>query len=695
MGQHRLSRMLAPRSIALVGASARPDSLGHLMTQGVRSDFPGQIYPVNPAYSEIDGLECHASLSALPEVPDLAILGVGAARLEQVIDEAISVGVGGAVVFNNCFLVEDSDPPLLDRLRARADEARFPVCGGNGMGFYNLDAKLLASFVSPANGIRSRGGVTVIAHSGSVFVMLASGNPRYRFNLAISAGQEIGATVADYMDYALEQPTTRAIVLFIETVRDPPGFMAALEKARQRDLPVVVLKVGRTEQSARLAQSHSGAIAGSDAAFDAVCDRYGALRTRTFDELMATAALLASGRRAAAGGLSAVSDSGGLRELMIDVAHDLGVPFASIGDATTARLAERLEYGLEPINPLDAAGGFNEGFADVFDDCLRALLDDADTAIGTFEFDARDGLVYMPRFLELSKAMLSHSEKPFFVLNSFAGSDNHEVAAELVDSGVPLINGIDNALLAVRHAFEYRDHRELPPASPPAGPEQAVIAMWRKRCAAGAPLDEAEGLALLGEFGIPVSNGVVVSDSAALLEAVEEIGYPVALKCAVPGVTHKSDSQGVCLGLTDAKALSDAYSDLESRLGSRALVQPMAPAGVELALGVVNDAQYGPLVMVGAGGTLVEILKDRRFALAPVDEAQAKRMLDRLELRAILYGARGRAPVDIERVARAVANLSVLAASLADEIAEIDVNPLIATPEGCLAVDALIVTRCP
>ncbi len=691
MTGHWLARMLAPRSVALIGASPRPDTLGRGMVDTVRKGYGGGIFAVNPRYREVHGLECRASLAALPEVPDLAILGVGARQLETVIEEAISIGVGGAVVFNRGIASDGSDPGLVERLRARCREARFPLCGGNGMGFYNFDLGLMASFIPPPDSTRAAGGITLLAHSGSVFVMLASSSARYRFNLAISPGQELGATVADYADYALALPTTRVLALFVETIRDPGAFIAALEKARERDIPVVVLKVGRTEESARLARSHSGAIAGNDAAFTAVCERYGALRARNFDELMASAVLLAQSRRAGPGALAAVLDSGGLRELMIDLATDIGVPFAEIGETTISRLRARLEPGLDPVNPLDAAGAWSEGFAGIFEDCLDALMADPGTAIGGFEFEARDALVYVPRFLEIAKAAGARHHKPFFVLNSFTGTLNDRLATELAETGVPLINGVQNALVAVQHALAYRDFQARSPSLPGPTPPASVVDGWRRRLRQPLPLGEAPALALLQAFGVPASETVTVEDVAALTDASEALGFPLALKCAMPGVLHKSDVNGVHLNLGSLSALTDAYRDLCERLGPCAIVQPMAPAGIELAFGLLSDPQFGPLVMVASGGIWVEVLKDRCFAVAPVDEAEAARLLDRLAIRPRLERAGGGA--HIATLAQALARFSVLAATYGDEIAEMDVNPVIASASGCIAVDALVIAR--
>ncbi|HEV3175995.1 MAG TPA: CoA-binding protein, partial [Stellaceae bacterium] len=356
MSEHPLSPLLAPGSIAFVGASPRPDTPGNDMLKMIeRSGFTGAIYPINPNYHEIEGRRCYAGFGEVPEPVDLAVLGVANARLEAALADAIRHRARAAVIFASCYLENDASPPLTERIAAMARAASMPICGGNGMGFYNdADGVWAAGFANLRE--RHPGGIAFISHAGSVFGAFAHNDPRFRFNLVVSAGQELVTTAAEYLDYALEQDTTRVVGLFLETVRAPAPFAAALAKAAERDIPVVVLKTGRTEASAALALSHSGAIAGNDAAYQALFDRHGVTRVDTLDELAATLLLFAQGRPAAPGGLAAIQDSGGERELVIDLAAAHDVPFAKIGSPTVARLKERLEFGLEPVNPLDAWG---------------------------------------------------------------------------------------------------------------------------------------------------------------------------------------------------------------------------------------------------------------------------------------------------------------------------------------------------
>ncbi|MGY4509550.1 acetate--CoA ligase family protein [Bradyrhizobium sp. USDA 3650] len=686
---HLLAPLLAPRSIAFVGAGPRPDTPGNDMLRMIeKAGFTGEIYPVNPKYERIEQYQCWPSMAALPKSVDLAILSVANMRLEEAVKRAIAAKARAAVIFASGYLENDTHPPLTKRIARLAREAGLQICGGNCMGFYNDAAKVWASaFATEREPLA--GGITFISHAGSAFGALAHNDPRFRFNLAISAGQELTTTAVDYMDYALDQPETRVIGLFLEEVRDPRGFVAALEKAATKSVPVVVLKVGRTEASAALAVSHSGAIAGNDAAYRALFDRYGVLQVDTLDELATSLLLFAQPRRPAKGGLVAIGDSGGEREMIVDLADHVGVPFAKIGKATVSRLAARLEHGLEPINPLDAWGTGDE-FVERFADCFTSLVDDPDAAVGVFFNDLRDGNQVHDGFVEAARRTFARTDKPIAYASNFSRVRNPKASLALTQDGIPVLDGTLPALKAVRNMLAHRDFlaRIADPAPCPAPGKD-----WSSSLRGRTPLGEAEALELLADYGIASPPSRIVETANAAVAAAREIGFPAVLKTAEPGILHKTERDGVKLGLGDESAVKAAWADLASRIGPRVLVTRMAPKGVELALGLTIDPQFGPLVVVAAGGIWIEVLRDAQHALAPFGPATAHQLLSRLRVRPLLEGARGKAPVDLNRLADTIARFSVLARDLADVIAEIDVNPLIVTSEGVLALDALVVPR--
>lgn len=688
---HRLQPLLNPASVAIYGASTRAGAPGNtaVIRAGQGAQAAGRrVYPINPKYEEVAGFKAYASIEALPEVPDLVIYCVGTERMEHAVTQAAQAGARAGVIFASCYLEHDQEPGLPSRLSAIARETGMALCGGNCMGFYNLHDGFLAA----AFGLDSqmhKGGISLISHSGSQWGSFIHNERRWRYNLAISAGQELATTAADYMDYALELGSTRVVGLFLETVRDPEGFVAALEKARERDIPVVAMKLARTAAAAKLAATHSGAIAGNHAAYEALFDHYGVLQCQTLNEFGATLLLMGGERRVAEGGLSGILDSGGYREMLVDLASDEDVPFAQLSETTMYDLRTRLDSDLEPGNPLDAWSS-PEGYEEKFTDYYRMLSNDPDTAITIGFHDPRGSSPLHQAFNRCIETVMAETDKPLAICCNFTAADNFEMRQALSDQGILVLDGTVEGLRAVRHAFAYRDYGKRDAPNPPPSPGAGVVARWRERLKSGQALSEAEGLDLIADFGMGAIPHHHAESCDEAVSAALSVGFPVALKTAMPGIQHKSDVGGVLLGLDNEEAVAAAYKDLHDRLGPLVLVTPMAPKGVEMSLGIIRDPQFGPLVMVGAGGILIELLADRRIMLPPCDAADARRQIDRLKVRPMLDGLRGQPAVDVDALAETVARLSVLATCLGDLINGLDINPVIVHPRGCIAVDALV-----
>lgn len=680
--------MLEARSVAVVGASTRPGSPGLQMVHQLRvGGFDGAVYPVNPRYDEVLGLRCFDSVTEVPERPDLVLLGVSNAALEEQLRLAAEAGARSAVVFASAYGEAEDGSTLMQRLAATARDAGIVVCGPNCMGFVNAERRLRALAFEEREDLEP-GPITWLSHSGSAFSALLHSDRRLRFNLAVSTGQELTTTMADYLRYALDLPSTGVAALFLETVRDPGAFRSVLVAAAERDVPVVALKVGREAQTRDLIEAHSGALAGEGATYDALFEAHGVLRVETLDEMADTLELLSAGRRASPGGLASIHDSGGERAHLADVAADTGVPFAAISEETRGRLAARLDPGLPAVNPLDAWGTGRE-YEAIFADCTRALLDDPDTGALAFAVDL-SGEDLEPGYMEVAREVYPATSKPMAVLCNLTSAVAPGAAAELRADGIPVLEGTASGLLAFRHLFDYRDARARNTVEPPA-PAPEELRRWRGRLGADEPWTEIEAMAMLSDYGVPTVEAAPASSAEEALDAAERIGWPVAVKTAE--ATHKSDVDGVRLGIGDADALREAYGDLAGRLGPKVTVAAMAPPGVELALGLVRDPQFGPLVMVAAGGVLIEVLRDRHVALPPIDEPRARSLVDRLAVRPLLDGVRGSPAADVDAVCRALVRLSALATDLGDLIEAIDVNPLIAGPGGCVAADALVIPR--
>jgi acetate---CoA ligase (ADP-forming) len=481
------------------------------------------------------------------------------------------------------------------------------------------------------------------------------------------------------------------LALVLEAIRDAPDLRAVLGHALAADVPVVLLSVGGSDAGRALVSAHSGALAAADGAWEALAGAYGVHRVHDLAELADTLELFAPGRRAPARtGIATVHDSGLERAHVADLAAALGVPFGALGPRTRARLAAALDPGLEPANPLDVWGTGRDP-EPLFAECLSALA--ADPAIAAValavdlvpEYDGDDSY---PRAV-LTAA--SGTGKPVAVLAGLPSAVDPVTAARLRAAGVPVLEGTRSGLVALRHLLEHAD----PPSAPPdAVPPSAAANRWQHRLAGppGAP-SAAVLFDLLRDYGLRVVRTQPATTPAEALKAAAEIGYPVVLKTDERGITHKSDVGGVRLGLGDPGALAAAYDEMAARLGPRALVCETAAPGTELALGLARDPSLGPLVVVSAGGVLIEIFSERAVVLPPVTRSQARAILNRLRVAAILAGARGQPPADLDAAADAIVALSRLACDLGDALDALDINPLICGPSGAVAADVLVVPR--
>ncbi|MDH3221474.1 MAG: acetate--CoA ligase family protein [Gammaproteobacteria bacterium] len=689
---HPLDPLLRPASIALVGASDKPDSPGQVLARMVfESDYAGEVYPVNPRYRKIQGRTCYPGIESLPATVDHVVIALGNPHLESALQAAIAHGARAATIYSSGILAQDSEPRLGTRLATMAKAAGIMICGINGMGFYNVKHNLYAGIFPRAAEILG-GGISYIAQSGSAFTTLCHNGCRLGFNLCVSAGNEIVTTVADYMDWSLEQPDTRVIGLFLEAVRDPAAFVAALDKAERKGIPVVILKIGKSPLGASMAVTHTGALAGNHAAFEALFRRYGVIEVNDFDEMASILMLLQSGREAADGDFAAVFESGGFRELITDQAFAVGVDFATLQEATVQALKQHLDPGLEAENPLDAWGSHHR-FEERFEACMDLLMQDPNVAAGAFISNLRDGYYLSEAIFRVVERVSKKTCKPIALATCYADLANAGICRQAHTARIPVIDGARETLHAFRHLFEYhRFRRSRSQSSERLQLDPATVSAWRQKIQSQATttLDETGSLALLQDFVLPVVEHRHVSSRSELIAAARTIGYPLVLKTAASGVNHKSDSRGVFVNIDSERILLERYDDLCARLGPDALVSRMIGDGVEIGLGTFNDPQFGPIVMVAAGGVLVELLSDRAVAMCPVDAPEAERMIGSLRANRLLQGVRGKAPANRAALVDAVVRVSQIAFELQDCIAEIDINPVVVVEHTALAVDALI-----
>ena len=703
MTAHPLHSFFWPESVAVLGASPDLHRIrGRLLHQLRENGFPGHILPINPSYQEIDGLPCYPAIAAVTGGIDLALVAIPAAGVSAAVEECARAGVKNTLIISSGFAEEGGTAgDMQAELLAITQRTGIRVCGPNCEGYYNALGRVATTF-SPtvetkeddSRGLVSNKRVGVIAQSGGIgFALFNRGKAAgLAFSYVISTGNEVDLTMADFLDYMVEDPNTQAVMLFCEAVRNGRSFVAALEKARRFGKPVIAIKVGRSDAGTRATASHTASLSGSYTAYHAIFERYGVIEAEDADEAVAIAGLaltcpLPKGRRA---GIITVSGGGGAWMADTLSAHGLTVPRLSASSQAALRPAMP-SYGASG-NPVDVtAQGSNTG---------PAMMTVMEHLAGSDEIDI---LVLVTSLASETRASLDAGRvravaescaKPMTVWSYTLPSVFGRAAA--AGCGLYVHSDLRNVGVAMGKLATYAEamQRKLPepftpvsgrlyPGLPPVVPEylaKQVLAAW-----------------------LPASQETLVSSAGAAADAAERLGFPVAMKMQSPDLPHKTEVGGVRLDLVDRDAVTEAYKTVLAdvrRLAPTAtidgvLIQPMAPRGHELIIGMVNDPTFGPIMMVGLGGTMVELFGDVVHAPAPVDDAEAMRMILSLESARLLTGFRGTKSVDLAPVAALVAALSRAALTLQDQVRAFELNPVIvhADGSGLTVADALLTMK--
>ncbi len=679
-----LDKLMKPHSIAIVGASERPEAIGTRLIRNLRlMGFPGTIYPVNPRYAELAGMPCFPSLSALPEVVDAAFLAVPAAGGPALLREAAETGIRAAFINANGYADGDEDGIALQReIEAIASAHGMAVAGPNNIGLINVHDQR-AMWTPRYMEVVRPGPLAVISQSGSVALILSEDERKLGFSYLITAGNEAVLTVADYLNHVVHDDRVGVVMLFLETVRNPALFAQAAAEAQRRGKRIIVLKLGSSETGRALVQAHTGSLAGEDTLYDAFFQSLGIIRVRDLDEMLETAVLLAADPTPPpTPHFVPVTLSGGEAALIADLGAQLGISYAPLAPETLAALRPAFPPYSSIGNPLDAWGlGFN---AERFRMVLQALV--ADPAIGVLAFSVDapgqgGGDVPYACIMAEACAEVQTNKRIVFFNNTSGTGVNAEVRAILDAAGIPYLSGMRPALAAIGNLLRLTAPT---PVHPPVAPDTQPF-----------PEDEAGRFAALTAAGVPMTECVPANSPAAALAAAERLGYPVVLKGVADSLPHKSDLGLVRLGLSDAAAVEAAYAAIRSILDQHApsgtvIVQPMAGEGIELILGIRNQPGFGSFVLAGPGGVLVEISHQASVRLGPVDVATAKAMLTETAAGKLLAGVRGKGPYAIDAAAEAIAAFSRFGAAQAGRFASIEVNPLIVGTGGVVGVDLLL-----
>jgi acetyltransferase len=689
----------------LIGASPRPGAVGKVLLDNLVAAGPErEVWLVNPKYPSIDGRLCHADVEDLPEAPDLAVLAVPAAAVPGVAGTLARRGAAGMVVISAGFAERGAEGRALQKELLTASAGALRIVGPNCLGVLVPHAGLNASFAhldSPP------GRIAFVAQSGAIITaVLDWAHPRgIGFSHLVSLGNMADVDFGDMLDYLADDAGTDAILLYVESIRDPRKFMSA-GRAAARMKPVIAVKAARFEASARAASSHTGALAGSDAVYDAAFRRAGILRVHTLEELFDAVATLGIGRtpreatsEAKADRLAIVTNGGGPGVLAADALAYYGGTLAELAAETMAALDAVLPPTWSHANPVDLVG---DASGERYDQALGALAKDPGVD-GILVINSPTALVSRTEAADAVIAAAARSPQATF-LTSFVGDETSaEPRRMLVRGGVPTYESPEDAVRAFMHLVEYAEGQRVLMETPPSVPEAITPDVERASRTLDRVLGEGrewltwpETREVLDAYGMLTPPGSTAPDAAGAARAAAALGGPVVLKVLSPDITHKSDVDGVVLGLEGPGRVREAAEDLLRRVSAArpdaridgVIVESMVrrPGAVELIVGSFEDASFGPVVVFAHGGTAAEIIHDRAVGLPPLNLRLANEMMRRTKVYDLLRGYRNVPSANLDAVATTLLAVAQLVTDL-PEIREVDVNPLLADPYGVIALD--------
>jgi acetyltransferase len=699
--------MFRPGSVAVIGASAKTGSVGHTVLENLKqSGFRGDIYPVNPKYDSLLGLRAYPSVAALAHPPDLAIVATPAETVPKLVSDCGKAGVPGLIVLSAGFSeVGPRGKDIENELAATS--AKYPslrIIGPNCLGVMVPAGQLNASF---AAGMAKPGRVAFISQSGALCTSildwsLAEG---IGFSYFVSIGNALNVKVGDLIDYLAEDPTTDSIVLYLESVTEARRFMSAA-RAFTRTKPIVVYKAGRFAESAQAAASHTGAMAGVDAVYEAAFQRAGMVRVDRAEDMFDCAELLARHRTPAGPRLAIITNAGGPGVMAADELLARQGQLATLSPETIGKLNSVLPAHWSHQNPVDVLG---DAKPERFAKALEIVVGDANVDGVLVVLTPQAMTDPMATAIRVADIAATFREP---VLAAWMGGHAVEPGRQILNqAGIPTYDSPDRAVRAFTYLVAYRRNREIlyetPRQIPLNGSVNLAAArsqLEEVRIAGRSSLTEPESKALLAAFGIPTSAPVPAYSPVGAVQVAREIGYPVVMKVNSPQILHKTEVQGVVLGIASDDEVQRTYQQLvdrAKRLRPDAEVhgvtlQPMLAAadGVELIVGAKKDPVFGSVMMVGAGGITAEILGDRALELPPLNERLARRMIESLRIKPLLHGYRGRRAVNVDRLVEVLMRISYLI-SENPSIAELDVNPLLVTADGATALDARVILEPP
>jgi len=702
-----LESMFLPRSVALIGATERQGTVAHtLLLNLTQGRFPGAIYPVNSKHQEILGLRCYPDVASIQKHVDLAVIATPAATVPGIVGECVAASVGAAVVISAGFKERGAEGAELERqIKERLHGAKMRLIGPNCLGVMNPAAALNATF---AHDMALPGKVAFLSQSGALETAILdwSLEEQVGFSAIVSTGSMLDVGWGDLIDYFGGESGTQAILLYIESVGDARSFLsAAREVALQK--PIIVIKAGRSAAASRAATSHTGALTGSDEVFDAALRRCGVLRVRNISDLFYMAETLARQPRPRGPRLTIVTNAGGPGVLATDSLMGNGGELAPLAEASVSALSEFLSPHWSHGNPIDVLG---DAGPEEYGRALEIAINDPQSD-GLLAILAPQGMSDPAKVAEKIRPFARGTGKP--VLASWMGGKLMARGVEILnDAGIPTFSYADTAARAFcymwRYSYNLRALYETPSLAEEVEADESCAQRVSEdlqsiRAGGRTVLTEVESKQVLQQYGIPVVETRVARSPDEAAAIAKTLRFPVVLKVYSETITHKTDVGGVKLNLSNDDAVRRAFADIESSVREKAgtakfqgvSVQPMIRLeGYELIVGSSIDPQFGPVILFGSGGQLVEVYGDRALALPPLNTTLAQRLIEQTKVYRALQGVRGRAAVDLEHLRLILVRFGKL---LVEQpwIKEIDINPLLASPEKIIALDARVLLHDP
>lgn len=702
-----LERFFNPRAIAIIGASQDLNTISGQPLKFLKSHgYGGALYPVNPRYPEVAGVQCYPTLAAVPETPDLALVLVNATRVADMLRQCGAKGVPYVVIFSSGFSeIGGGGVGLQRELTAIAREFDIGVIGPNCQGMINVADKVFAGFGSVFNADYDPGVVSMVSQSGGFgfsVMNLSSKDGGLAFRQMVTTGNEIGVSTLDFLEYFIRDPKTEIIAAYIEGLKDARRLVEVGNRALDAGKPVLIWKVGNTEQGQRAAASHTANLGGAMALYKAAFRQAGILQVEDIQDVIDYGRAFRCGRLPRGNRLAIITISGGAGILMTDECVGRGMQLAQLAPETLARLREFVPSFGSLLNPVDVTAAiFND--LSLINRTLQTIIDDPNVDCVAMINASLQGEI-AARIAQEIVAVARRSEKPVLIAWSARDAVAPEAYAMLDGARIPHYKSpvrCGRALAALSWHAEAQRRRAAQRGESPL----ALRSSSAREALTGRKSDvtEHDAKRVLAEYGIHVTREELATTKAQALAAAKRIGYPVALKVQSSGISHKTDAKAVRLGIAAEDELTAAYDEVMRNARSYmpdakidgVLVQEMVAGGIEAIVGVVNDPLFGPAVMFGLGGIFAEVLQDVVFRLAPVTPSAAREMIAEIKGYPVLSGARGKPPADVDALADTIARLSALAVDLEDHVAELDVNPLFVLDQGrgVVAADALIRPR--